>query len=136
MDSRQHSHAHQRTPYPQNTSQASTSSSAFQSSTSVASVASASPSAMQRSTAMSLAGCAAPLPSPSTQQPASYFATFAAQSPTSLQPNLQQKTFVGQRHSGDAPETAPFLQAFNLLAETAKRAEMACLSRDLNDVGL
>jgi hypothetical protein len=34
------------------------------------------------------------------------------------------------------PETAPFLNDFNLVAEAAKRAQMACLSRDLGDIGL
>lgn len=45
---------------------------------------------------------------------------------------------MGQRGggSGAAPETAPFLQDFNLVAEAAKRAQMACLERDLGDVGL
>jgi len=34
------------------------------------------------------------------------------------------------------PETAPFLRDFNLVAEAAKRAQVACLTRDLGDVGL
>jgi len=32
------------------------------------------------------------------------------------------------------PDTAPFLDGFNLLAEAAKRAEMAVLMRDLDDL--
>lgn len=45
---------------------------------------------------------------------------------------------MGQRGggSGGAPETAPFLQDFSLVAEAAKRAQMACLARDLGEVGL
>lgn len=34
------------------------------------------------------------------------------------------------------PETQPFLQDFNLVAEAAKRAQVACLARDLGDCGL
>ena len=45
--------------------------------------------------------------------------------------------YMGQRaDGGGAPETAPFLKDFNLVAEAAKRAQMACLARDLGDVGL
>ncbi|KAI7137568.1 hypothetical protein KC317_g13404, partial [Hortaea werneckii] len=41
-------------------------------------------------------------------------------------------SYVGQRgNEGGVPETAPFLQDFNLVAEAAKRAQMACLERDL-----
>jgi hypothetical protein len=36
---------------------------------------------------------------------------------------------------GGAPETAPFLKDFNLVAEAAKRAQMACLTRDFGDIG-
>jgi len=44
---------------------------------------------------------------------------------------------MGQRGDGSgAPETAPFLRDFSLIAEAAKRAQMACLARDLGDVGL
>lgn len=46
-------------------------------------------------------------------------------------------SYVGQRGSeGGVPETAPFLQDFNLVAEAAKRAQMACLERDLGECGL
>ncbi|KAI7302990.1 hypothetical protein KC315_g15871 [Hortaea werneckii] len=46
-------------------------------------------------------------------------------------------SYVGQRgNEGGAPETAPFLQDFNLVAEAAKRAQMACLERDLGECGL
>lgn len=45
--------------------------------------------------------------------------------------------YLGQRgDGGGTPETAPFLKDFNLVAEAAKRAQVACLTRDLGDVGL
>jgi hypothetical protein len=44
---------------------------------------------------------------------------------------------MGQRgDGGGTPETAPFLKDFNLVAEAAKRAQVACLTRDLGEVGL
>lgn len=86
----------------------------------------------------------APLPSPSaTQTSGSYFNTSAPTSHPAQQaripPQMQmQGGFMGQRGggSGGAPETAPFLQDFSLVAEAAKRAQMACLARDLGEVGL
>ena len=49
----------------------------------------------------------------------------------------QSFDFQGQRamQSGE-PATAPFLQDFSLLAEAAKRAQMACLMRDIDDMEL
>jgi hypothetical protein len=54
------------------------------------------------------------------------------------QQQQQQQHFFGQDQrsgssGGGMAETAPYLQGFNLLAEAAKRAEMACLMRDLED---
>jgi len=52
----------------------------------------------------------------------------------------QQQQHFSAHHQGQrglnrgAPETAPYLQGFNLLAEAAKRAEMAVLMRDLDDL--
>ncbi|KAI5370295.1 hypothetical protein Slin15195_G011730 [Septoria linicola] len=138
MDPRQRE-AQQRPSYPQHTSGPS---SAF---SSLASLASVNNSAMPQSSQLSVPGSSAPLPSPSTQQPANYFGSLAPQATTSQRSDPQQQRmaslqqqacFVGQRHSGGAPETAPFLQDFNLVAEAAKRAQMACLSRDLDEVGL
>lgn len=44
---------------------------------------------------------------------------------------------MGQRgDGGGTPETAPFLKDFNLVAEAAKRAQMACLMRDMGEVEL
>ncbi|KAK4952694.1 hypothetical protein LTR10_009500 [Elasticomyces elasticus] len=93
-------------------------------------------------------GNSAPLPSPSqgNQQQMSYFASMSPQSqaPTShpaqsrIPAQMQQNNaYMGQRGDGGGrPETAPFLQDFRLLEEAAKRAQMACLSRDLNEIGL
>ncbi|KAH9826039.1 hypothetical protein Tdes44962_MAKER03822 [Teratosphaeria destructans] len=86
----------------------------------------------------------APLPSPSTQQqPASYFGSLAHTSHPQSLPRIpagqqhQTPGYTGQRGAGGGvPETQPFLQDFNLVAEAAKRAQMACLARDLGDVGL
>ncbi|CZT22793.1 uncharacterized protein RCC_08499 [Ramularia collo-cygni] len=100
----------------------------------------------------------APLPSPSANHaPMQYFPSMTGHQqhlpPTShpLQQAQQQHqqqqqqpagastsmAFVGQRgDGGGVPSTAPFLNDFNLLAEAAKRAQMACLSRDLGDIGL
>lgn len=53
-----------------------------------------------------------------------------------------QGGLTGQHHGGQrgngggAPETAPFLKDFNLVAEAAKRAQVACLTRDLDEIGL
>jgi len=80
---------------------------------------------------------AAPLSSPSMNQPPQYF----NQAPSAA-PQQQQQQSAGQpqvtqpqtqRLSGDA---APFLRDFNLVAEAAKRAQMAVLMRDLEAVGL
>lgn len=87
----------------------------------------------------------APLPSPSTAQPAGYFNSIAHQGPTShpaqqarIPQSQMPSNYMGQRGGGmgGAPETAPFLQDFSLVAEAAKRAQMACLARDLGEVGL
>jgi len=103
------------------------------------------------------------LPSPNDAgavQSATYFGSIAAaqtqqsiQQSGALQQNQQQQqlqhqsqttqssqsaAFVGQRggSNGGAPETAPYLQDFSLVAEAAKRAQLACLTRDLGDIGL
>ncbi|TVY92110.1 hypothetical protein LAWI1_G002519, partial [Lachnellula willkommii] len=44
-----------------------------------------------------------------------------------------QQTAAG---SGDSGGTTPFLRDFNLVAEAAKRAQMAVLMRDMEAVGL
>ncbi|KAI6891584.1 hypothetical protein KC318_g13683 [Hortaea werneckii] len=109
-------------------------------------------------------GAQAPLPSPTdgSCQPTSYFGSIDQQSqsaaaaasqmayapqhrfPASQGPTAGHgagcagpSSYVGQRgNEGGVPETAPFLQDFNLVAEAAKRAQMACLERDLGECGL
>jgi hypothetical protein len=86
----------------------------------------------------------APMPSPSVVQRQSYFGSASAQGPTSHpeQQQSQHRTSVCQQHMGQrggghgAPETAPFLQDFNLVAEAAKRAQTACLMRDFDEMEL
>lgn len=88
-----------------------------------------------------------PLPSPSSSQPQGYFGSLAREAPISSStqqqqpqeriPSQNQGQYLGQRGGGGgAPETAPFLKDFNLVAEAAKRAQVACLTRDLGDIGL
>ncbi|KAI6952878.1 hypothetical protein D0869_13926 [Hortaea werneckii] len=110
-------------------------------------------------------GAQAPLPSPTdgSCQPTSYFGSIDQQSqsaaaaassqmayapqhrfPASQGPTAGDSagcpgssSYMGQRgNEGGVPETAPFLQDFNLVAEAAKRAQMACLERDLGECGL
>ncbi|KAK4634056.1 hypothetical protein CLAFUW4_01772 [Fulvia fulva] len=133
MDPRQQRQAHPQRPALQPSS-SSAASSFFQSTSSLASISSLS--------AKNMSEQSAPLPSPSVHQPAGYFGSLAA--PTS-HPSQQQRIpqqqqmlspYVGQRNGGGAPETAPLLQDFSLIAEAAKRAQIATLSRDLGDIGL
>ena len=77
-----------------------------------------------------------------TQQNQAYLAP-PPQQPSQPQRQLQQQqqqqqqggvqnACEGQRGGrGGPPETSPFLQDFTLVAEAAKRAQMACLMRDL-----
>jgi hypothetical protein len=155
----------QRPFYPQITTPSaalSASQSVFQSTSSLASVSSyntvpqASPNMLAQQTP-TFAAASAPLPSPSSNQhpTANYFSSIvqSQQGPVSHSqqqaqqqqqhqqqrfPTGQNSTYVGQRGGGQGgtPETAPFLRDFNLVAEAAKRAQMACLARDLGDVGL
>ena len=55
-----------------------------------------------------------------------------------LQPNAQQNgQGFGQRsNGGGSPDTAGFLKDFGLLAEAAKRAQMACIERDMGECWL
>ncbi|KAK0774708.1 hypothetical protein LTR91_009551 [Friedmanniomyces endolithicus] len=161
---RQQACAQQRPPYPQidtQTHPTSGAQSVFQSSTSslssVSSLGSSGFMAQIQTQNMLSAqhnfGGSAPLPSPSAghqhQMQMSYFASLspqAAQGPTShpaqsrIPPQHQGVAggaYMGQRGDGGGmPETAPYLQDFRLLEEAAKRAQMACLSRDLGDIGL
>lgn len=140
----------QRPSYPQNSSDsASTSatSSAFNSSSSLSYTttstgSTSTPSAANMSQQMFTS---APMPSPSVVQRQNYFGTMSSQGPTSHpdgQSSQQHRTSVCQQHMGQrgngagAPETAPFLQDFNLVAEAAKRAQTACLMRDFDEMEL
>lgn len=150
-------------PQSSATSASSTASSAYQSSSSLTGYPSPRPSNApnfgQSPMFAQAASCAssAPLPSPLTQQPSHYFGSIALSTgatghghPTQPQATLhagpwqqaaavasQEQSYTGQRGAGGgAPETAPFLSNANLLAEAAKRAQMACLMRDLGDVEL
>jgi len=139
----------QRPTYPQISSDStstSTSSSAFNSSaslsyTSTPGGSSSTPAANMPQQMFS----SAPMPSPSVAQRQHYFGSVSAQGPTShpeQQASQQHRTSVCQQHMGQrgnghgAPETAPFLQDFNLVAEAAKRAQTACLMRDFDEMEL
>lgn len=140
----------QRPSYPQissdNTS-TSTPSSAFNSSSSLSyttspSGSSSTPSATNMPQQMFTS---APMPSPSVAQRQNYFGSASAQGPTShpeQHTSQQHRTSVCQQHMGQrgngngVPETAPFLQDFNLVAEAAKRAQTACLMRDFDEMEL
>ncbi|KAF7947014.1 uncharacterized protein EAE97_004263 [Botrytis byssoidea] len=88
----------------------------------------------------------APLTSPTrTTSSATYFQSFptgpsksstsssSSSGPTSApQPPAPQ----APQRSSSQDETSPFLKDFNLVAEAAKRAQMACLMRDMEGCGL
>jgi len=86
----------------------------------------------------------APLPSPSQTQQSPFFGASSAQAHQNQAShpfqhgqqagNAFQNTNNGG--AGNATETAPFLKDFSLLAEAAKRAQMACLMRDMGEVEL
>ena len=146
----------QRQPYPQ----VSTQSSNYPSTSSFASISQPNFPGMLQTAPSGFAS--APLPSPSASQPQAYFGALAPTSQPGMQAQQQQQmqqqmqqghryqagqqqqgqmgggsSYVGQRgDGGGTPETAPFLKDFNLVAEAAKRAQMACLARDLGDVGI
>ncbi|KAF4555839.1 Hypothetical protein D9617_2g058040 [Elsinoe fawcettii] len=138
----------QRPSYPQSQPMAlprSGNSSAFQSSSSLSSISSlntnisASTSPMQSQEGQFQQRFSAPLPSPSQTNQAHYFASLQMQAQqVEQQPSPQQQSFMGQRggQSGGVPETAPFLNNLNLVAEAAKRAQMACLMRDFGECEL
>ncbi|RDL40363.1 uncharacterized protein BP5553_00342 [Venustampulla echinocandica] len=57
---------------------------------------------------------------------------------TQAQPHQVQAQTQAQTHAQYAPQQSaePFLRDFNLVAEAAKRAQMAVLMRDLEAVGI
>jgi len=78
----------------------------------------------------------APLSSPSLNGPQNqrgYFTSPSAQAPTSAPVQQQSQPPQQQQRSN---ETSPFLRDFNLVAEAAKRAQMAVLMRDMEAVGI
>ncbi|KAF2725775.1 hypothetical protein K431DRAFT_290284 [Polychaeton citri CBS 116435] len=132
----------------------STSSSAFHSTSSLASVQIPND---QTSMMQSKGFVSAPLPSPaatmSRQQSTCYFGSnnqvsgptshpqqphlaSASRLPPQQQFNAPQLMSQGGGEAGGAPETSSFLLQANLLAEAAKRAQMACLMRDMDDIAL
>lgn len=80
----------------------------------------------------------APLSPPSINQPNQCFSGCAQSSAPTSAPQIQPQTHpqTQQRPVTDASATSPFLSDFNLVAEAAKRAQMAVLMRDLKAVGL
>jgi hypothetical protein len=85
----------------------------------------------------------APLSSPSLKQPSQYFhhnsqqrqhSTQAPAAPSTMSSAPQQQQQQGQLSSSQ--DTSPFLRDFNLVAEAAKRAQMAVLMREMEAVGL
>ncbi|KAG4031828.1 hypothetical protein MFRU_008g01870 [Monilinia fructicola] len=85
----------------------------------------------------------APLTSPThTNTSSNYFQSFPASSKSSISPSSSGPTSAPQppaqqpQRSSSQDETSPFLKDFNLVAEAAKRAQMACLMRDMEGCGL
>ncbi|KAF2154820.1 hypothetical protein K461DRAFT_291731 [Myriangium duriaei CBS 260.36] len=87
----------------------------------------------------------APLPSPSQTGQSNYFEAFRTQMQVEQQQVQAQQGYqqMGQNMSQNcgagpqgSPETASFLNNLNLVAEAAKRAQMACLMRDFGEVEL
>ncbi|CAO1597761.1 hypothetical protein XANCAGTX0491_001558 [Xanthoria calcicola] len=86
----------------------------------------------------SAASSSAPLPSPSANQPAQYFLQ-QAQSRNPPPPTSQAQPSSSQQapgHVHGAQDSSIAKQDFCLIAEAAKRAQMAVLMRDLGEVSL
>ncbi|MCJ1254946.1 hypothetical protein MMC24_002762 [Lignoscripta atroalba] len=94
---------------------------------------------------------AAPLPSPSTTQQSQFFASpqdDRRQTPSYAQHHIASSMSQTQQGGGgygydarkggvnDPTASTPFLRDFNLVAEAAKRAQVAVLMRDMGDVSL
>jgi len=85
----------------------------------------------------------APLSSPSLNGPSHNQPSYFAQAPTSSSASSgptsvpQQKQPAAQAPpSQQRTDTSPFLRDFNLVAEAAKRAQMAVLMRDMEGVAI
>ncbi|KAI4104780.1 MAG: hypothetical protein L6R37_003053 [Teloschistes peruensis] len=87
--------------------------------------------------ASSAASASAPLPSPSASQPAQYFIQ-QAQARNPPPPNSQPPPSLQQTQGSRSgvTDTAAAKQDFCVIAEAAKRAQMAVLTRDLGEVTL
>ncbi|GAB7340467.1 hypothetical protein MBLNU457_6893t1 [Dothideomycetes sp. NU457] len=161
---RNNSHYNLRPQYPRTIQSQNQTTSTFHSSSSVSSISSIASTSSQSSTLPSHQGSpdfststwsSAPLPSPSQSplQPQSqYFDAYMQQQQQQRQQQQPQQTqqdeaYMRQRQQSfdfqaqrgmqtNQPTTAPFLQDFSLLAEAAKRAQMACLMRDIDDMEL
>lgn len=156
---RNNSHYNLRPQYPRTMQSPDQTTSTFHSSSSVSSISSIASNSSQSSTLPSHQGSpdfstatwsSAPLPSPSQSplQPQSqYFDAYMQSQQRQQQPPQQDEAYMRQRQQsfdfqaqrgmqGGQPNTAPFLQDFSLLAEAAKRAQMACLMRDIDDMEL
>ncbi|MCJ1224550.1 hypothetical protein MMC12_001195 [Toensbergia leucococca] len=90
---------------------------------------------------------AAPLPSPSTNQPLQYFPPKSQhrhrtslshpQPPQSQQQGrISTESEMARGGADDSTTVTPFLRDLNLVAEAAKRAQMAVLMRDMGEVAL
>lgn len=80
----------------------------------------------------------APLPSPSLAQPPSYFGVAQAhQHNHNTRASAQRQMYIDslQRQATAQDSASPFLRDFSLVAEAAKRAQMAVLMRDLEACG-
>ncbi|KAF7874132.1 hypothetical protein EAF04_002804 [Stromatinia cepivora] len=90
----------------------------------------------------------APLTSPTHTTSSDYFQSFPNSSKSSTSPSTSSSSSSGPtsapqptaqqvpQRSSSQDETNPFLKDFNLVAEAAKRAQMACLMRDMEGCGL
>lgn len=118
-------------------SQSPTASSSYSSTTSINSLFAHLQSTMPSS---HMHGSAAPLPSPAANERAQYFAPMQ---PTAQLSYLQQQrsaqpTYQPHRQSSTSStdsDASLHLRDFSLVAEAAKRAQMACVTRDLEEFG-
>ncbi|PQE17761.1 thiol methyltransferase protein [Rutstroemia sp. NJR-2017a BVV2] len=74
----------------------------------------------------------------SKTQSSSYYTSFPSTSTASGPTSAPQQPAAqpAPQRSTSQDETSPFLRDFNLVAEAAKRAQMAVLMRDLEGIGL
>ena len=156
MNQRNTSHYNLRPRYPRSSEQQAQAESPFHSSSSVSSISSISSSVGEQSLTEQNSPellappsfDSAPLPSPSQTSHQHYFDTvMAAQQQQQYLQNQQHQQQHSQSYhhypmqgqqtgTGGTPQTSSFLKDFNLIAEAAKRAQLACLMRDMDDMEL